>query len=60
MPVMGAFRSLDFLYRHARFIGNVNEIQRAARAEALCMVIRRPDRSPLDGYAVDKHVVLSK
>ncbi|KFA48275.1 hypothetical protein S40293_11595 [Stachybotrys chartarum IBT 40293] len=48
MPASGVVRAMDAFIRHSRFFGG-EEIQRAVRAGAACMLVRTKDWMPRDG-----------
>jgi hypothetical protein len=48
LPSSGITRALDAIIRRSRFIGD-NELERASRAGALCMVVRGPAWKPKYG-----------
>ena len=50
-PSSGIIRALDSIFRHSRF-RNSNELRRAARAGALCMVVRAPGWTPIAGDVI--------
>jgi hypothetical protein len=50
-PVSGTLRAVDSIRRHSRLKGT-NDLQRAARAGALCMVVRTSDWKPQAGDVI--------
>ncbi|KAL9008735.1 MAG: hypothetical protein Q9173_006168 [Seirophora scorigena] len=51
IPFTGVTRGLCLILRSSNFAGN--DLQAAARANALCMVVRSPDWRPQDGQVVE-------
>jgi hypothetical protein len=50
-PSSGVIRALDSILRHSRLV-RANEVQRAARAGALCMVVRTAEWEPQPGDVI--------
>jgi hypothetical protein len=51
-PSSGVIRALDSILRHSRIRPGTNDAQKAAKAGALCMVVRTSDWKPLPGDVV--------